>query len=184
MNIFEILDMLISDYFWQIFFIAINIYFAYWIYSNQHKLVFYPIKYNPFPSIDQIKHDFKLTCEFREIPIITHDNQTIYLYAFLQEHPSEHKTMFLFQSNAGSMLDRIEFIKRYMERCNVNFVIAVYRGFDKSTGNPIESKMSKDIKHYYDALSSLDIDMDNLILIGRSIGVSMALKMFNQYKIM
>ena len=79
------------------------------------------------------------------------------------------------------MLDRIAFAKKYCYESNVNFIIAVYRGFDKSTGVPVESKMSKDIERYYSTLETLDIDMKKLIVLGRSIGVGMALKFYNQF---
>ena len=128
-----------------------------------------------------MKEHFRIGYEFKEIPIMTNDKETIYLYGMLQNEPKEHNTILLFQSNAGTMLDRIEFAKKYCLKSNVNFVIAVYRGFDKSTGSPIESKMSKDIERYYSALESLDIDMNKLIVLGRSIGVGMALKFYNQY---
>ncbi|BFU18291.1 hypothetical protein EHI8A_095270 [Entamoeba histolytica HM-1:IMSS-B] len=149
------------------------------LFTHQYEIVFYPTRHT-LPSVEEITQTFQLPFELKEVSIFTNDNNTVYLYACLKEEPSKHITLLLFQSNAGSVLDRMEMAKKYYELCNVNFVIAVYRGFDKSTGIPEEVTMNNDVEKYFDSLESLGVDMNNIVVIGRSIGASMALKLYNK----
>ncbi|ELP83428.1 protein bem46, putative [Entamoeba invadens IP1] len=159
------------------------IYHVIHLYFNQHKLIFYPTHNGEdFPTLDYIKEHSHLPFDLKEVKITTDDNNTVYLYACLQQNPEIHTTILLFQSNAGSVLDRLRLAANYYKLCDVNFCIAVYRGFDKATGIPTEQYMTQDCERYFDALQSLNIDMNKVVVLGRSIGVSMALKLFNKRK--
>ncbi|KAL7712402.1 Protein bem46 [Entamoeba marina] len=150
-----------------------------YLYTHQHELIFYPTQVT-FPSEEEIQSEYHLIHTFKEIPITTTDNTKIYAYAALHENPSQHRTILYFQSNAGSVLDRMDMILQFYQKLQINMIICVYRGFDKSTGIPTEVAITTDLKRYYDVLQPLGIDMNKVIIMGRSIGASAALKLANE----
>ena len=154
-----------------------------YLFTHQSEMIFYPtLRDERVPPVEFVNG--KTGLAFEEVEIETFDKEKVYMYVLLQkENPQNARTIIMFQSNTGSYIDRIDLIKDYTEKCKVNFAICVYRGFDKSTSVPKEELMDQDVTYYYDALLKKfegRINPNKIILMGRSIGVAMMLKMANR----
>ena len=138
--------------------------------------VYFPTKY--------ASYDYsQLSDEYEEIFFETRDG--VILHGVFLNGQSD-LTVILFHGNAGNIVDRLEYISLMSSEIGVNVFIFDYRGYGLSQGTPSESGL------YIDAQAAVDLvltrinftkDEDSkLILFGRSLGSSVALKMAGMYQ--
>ncbi len=92
-------------------------------------------------------------------------------------HPYPDKPVILFcHGNAGNISHRLEYINLLLDM-GVNVFIFDYRGYGKSSGRPSEKGIYTDALCAYDYLVNEErINPDDIILLGRSLGVAAALE--------
>ena len=123
--------------------------------------------------MQQIKEEYQLPFDLVDLQYETTDKETIHLYYGL--HPHSSKMILLFQSNAGCFLDRISLLKAYYQSFGISIGILSYRGYGASTGKPSEQGFIEDAICGIKELNKIGIQSEDIIVIGRSIGVGVTL---------
>ena len=91
-------------------------------------------------------------------------------------------TLLWFHGNAGNIGNRIDNLLLFNRSLGVNIFIFDYRGYGRSESRPSESGIYLDADAALERLRSRDdIDMDKLILFGRSLGCAVAVEMATRY---
>ncbi|EDR21983.1 protein bem46, putative [Entamoeba dispar SAW760] len=134
--------------------------------------LYYPSNPN-IPSMNQIKYNYKLPFDLIDLKIETKDHEFIHLYYGI--HLNSSQLLLLFQSNAGCFLDRLFLLKSFYSKFNISVGILSYRGYGNSTGKPSEQGFIEDALASLSYLNKEGIPIQNIIIIGRSIGVGVAL---------
>ncbi|ELP94618.1 protein bem46, putative [Entamoeba invadens IP1] len=147
------------------------LYFLLLIHSVISQLYF-PDKLSSLPTMSELTRKYNLPSTLTDLKVITHDKETVHLYYIL--HPNATHLLLLFQSNAGAFIDRLQLLKQFYNRLNVHVGVLSYRGFGVSTGKPTEDGLTDDAVSVLDALSAT-IPLNNITLLGRSLGVGVAL---------
>lgn len=105
---------------------------------------------------------------YEDIFVTTKDG--IKLQAWFIPQPKAKSTLIFFHGNAGNIGDRLEKIALF-NQLGVNVLIISYRGYGNSEGSPSENGIYLDAQAAYDyLLSRTDINMDNIIVYGASLG--------------
>jgi len=121
-----------------------------------------------FPSHDMSVSPIILDLPWEDIYLQT--NNGVKINAWLFKNPLAKSTLIFAHGNAGNMSDRLLMIKVFYD-FGLNVLIFDYRGYGKSEGRPSESGIYLDAQGAYDYLQSRnDIDMNNIILYGASLG--------------
>ncbi|MBN1907926.1 MAG: alpha/beta hydrolase [Deltaproteobacteria bacterium] len=128
--------------------------------------------FQPQKRLDYSPSDFRLN--HLDIYLNTPDGIRVHGWYF---YPYPDRPVILFcHGNAGNISHRLEYINLLLDM-GVNLFIFDYRGYGKSSGSPSEQGI------YTDALSAFDylvrdekINPNNIILLGRSLGVAAALE--------
>ncbi len=98
----------------------------------------------------------------------TRDHVTLNGWFF--KNPHARSTIFFAHGNAGNMSDRLFRIKFFYD-LGLNVFIFDYRGYGNSEGKPSEAGIYLDALGGYDYLLSRgDVNMNNIILYGASLG--------------
>lgn len=84
-------------------------------------------------------------------------------------------TLLYFHGNGGSLYNRAERIRRYMEAGRGVFMMT-YRGYGGSSGKPSERHNVADAKRAYDALVSRGVQAGDIIVYGESLGTGVAVQ--------
>ncbi|BFU20294.1 Alpha/beta hydrolase family/Prolyl oligopeptidase family, putative [Entamoeba histolytica] len=134
--------------------------------------LYYPSNPN-IPSMNKIKYDYQLPFDLIDLKTKTKDNEIVHLYYGI--HPNSSQLLVLFQSNAGCFLDRLFLLKSFYSKFNISVGILSYRGYGNSTGKPSEQGFIEDALASLSHLSKDGIPIQNITIIGRSIGVGVAL---------
>jgi fermentation-respiration switch protein FrsA (DUF1100 family) len=84
-------------------------------------------------------------------------------------------TLLYFHGNGGSLANRSERIRKYMDLGRGVFMMT-YRGYGGSSGWPSEAANVADARRAYDALVAAGVAPDDIILYGESIGTGVAVQ--------
>ena len=151
--------------------IYITILFLFEILETVNAL-YYPS--NPhIPTMEELKKEYELPFDLIDLQYETTDKETIHLYYGL--HPQSTKMLLLFQSNAGCFIERLDILKNYYNFFGISVGILSYRGYGASTGKPSEKGFIEDAICGIKELNKIGISSENIIIIGRSIGVGVTL---------
>jgi len=110
----------------------------------------------------------------------TRDDVAINAWFF--KSPQARSTLIFAHGNAGNISDRLFKIKFFYE-LGLNVFIFDYRGYGKSQGKPSEPGVYLDAQGAYDYLRSRqDVNMENIILYGASLGGSVVIDLATHRK--
>ena len=91
------------------------------------------------------------------------------------------KTVLFFHGNAGSLENRIYKLNA-LSKLKLNYLIVAYRGFSGNKGNPTEEGLYKDARAAKYWLNLNNINDQNIILYGESLGTAIAIDLSKDYK--
>jgi hypothetical protein len=98
----------------------------------------------------------------------------IRLQAYYLARPDSPTLLILFHGNAGNISYRLEDILR-LQKCGAGVLAVSYRGYGKSSGTPSEQGLYADgAAALAYAVQDLGYDLDRIIILGRSIGTTVA----------
>ena len=121
-----------------------------------------------FPSRSMTVNPSVMGLPWQDVYFKAKDNIT--LNAWFLKNPQAFSTVIFAHGNAGNISDRLFKIKFFYD-LGLNVFIFDYRGYGKSEGRPSEAGVYLDAQGAYDYLQSReDVNMDNIILYGASIG--------------
>ncbi|MCK5647505.1 MAG: alpha/beta hydrolase, partial [Gammaproteobacteria bacterium] len=127
----------------------------------------------PYGKIDATPAQWGL--EYEDVFFQTGDD--IQLHGWYIPNRNAKRTLLFFHGNAGNISHRGESIKIF-HRMGLNVFIPDYRGYGKSEGKPSETGLYEDARsawHYL--LTQKDLQRDNIIIFGRSMGGAVAIKL-------
>jgi len=121
-----------------------------------------------FPRREMSVDPSAIELPWEDVYFKTKDNVAINGWFF--KNPQARSTLIFAHGNAGNMSDRL-FKVRFFYNLGLNVFIFDYRGYGKSEGKPSEAGIYLDAQAAYDYLiSRADVNMDNIILYGASLG--------------
>lgn len=92
-----------------------------------------------------------------------------------ENRPTHPSTILYLHGNAGNIGHRLPNSVQLHHICRVNILLVEYRGFGKSNGTPSEHGLYEDARASLQYLfSRSDIDPNNIIVFGRSLGGAVA----------
>jgi len=119
--------------------------------------------------------DYGLGRIFEEVFFETTDKVHIWAWFFKVPKSTSRPTILFFHGNAGNISHRLPNIAQMIYHLNCNVMIVSYRGYGKSTGFPSEEGIKKDAQAALEyLLTRTDIDKNQIILFGRSLGGAVA----------
>jgi len=125
------------------------------------------------PDTENVISTKELPEGIEELTIKTDDKVKI-TSLFLPAKNSD-KVVIFFHGNAGNIYHRIPSLIQ-LRKFGVNVVAVSYRGYGKSEGEPSEEGIYLDGKAIFDYVNStLGFDYKNIIILGRSIGSTVAI---------
>lgn len=155
-----------------------------YLYFFQNKLIYIPDvlnngskKISDNPSFYKSPKEYDL--EYKDI-FISHDNIKLYGWLiYISEQDLKHNpTIVFFHENAGNIGLRLPYISYLVKSLNINFIIVGYRGYGESEGSPSEEGIKKDsisiLNYVFDSFSNI-LDMNKIVLMGRSLGGATAI---------
>lgn len=90
-------------------------------------------------------------------------------------------TLVYFHGNAGNIGHRLMNTHGLFVQCGFNILLVEYRGYGKSEGSPSEGGLYKDAQAAMDfLLKRTDIDLNKIIVFGRSLGGAVAVQLAHQ----
>lgn len=102
--------------------------------------------------------------------VFFHSRDGVKLHGWFFKNPHARSTLLFAHGNAGNISDRLFKVKFFYD-LGLNVFIFDYRGYGKSDGRPSEAGIYLDAQAACDYLQSRhDINMDNLIFYGASLG--------------
>jgi fermentation-respiration switch protein FrsA (DUF1100 family) len=127
----------------------------------------------PYQTLDQSPRDWGLEYE----DVFIHTSDAIKLHGWYIPHKDSKRTLLFFHGNAGNISHRGESIKIF-HRLGFNVLIFDYRGYGKSEGQPSETGLYEDAHSAWNyLLSKKELQPDNIIIFGRSLGGAVAVKL-------
>lgn len=121
-----------------------------------------------FPRHDMPINPSQIDLPWEDIYFYTPDG--VKLNGWFLKNPKAGATLFFAHGNAGNISDRLLKVRFFYE-LGLNVFIFDYRGYGKSNGRPSESGIYLDAQAAYEYVQSRgDINMDNLIFYGASLG--------------
>ena len=127
----------------------------------------------PYGNMDATPADWGL--EYEDVLLQTDDH--IQLHGWYISARNAKRTVLFFHGNAGNISHRGDSIKIF-HRLGLNVFIPDYRGYGKGEGSPGETGLYEDARsawHYL--LMQRDLQQENIILFGRSMGGAVATKL-------
>ena len=140
------------------------------IFFTQRSLMYHPSENN---YLDENKLNHKV-----EKIIIPSDNE---LNAWYFEKDQNFKTLLFFHGNAGSLENRIYKLND-LSKLNLNYLIVAYRGFSGNKGSPTEEGLYKDARAAKYWLNLNNINDQNIIVYGESLGTAVAIDLAKDHK--
>ena len=157
---------------WYIFLSLILAYFliVIVIYFSQRSLMYHP-------STNNFLDENKLNHKIEKIKIPS-DNELTSWYFKKNE---SFKTLLFFHGNAGSLENRIYKLND-LSKLNLNYLIVAYRGFSGNKGSPTEEGLYKDARAAKYWLNLNNINDQNIIVYGESLGTAVAIDLAKDHK--
>ena len=135
----------------------------------EKKIVYHPIKY---PGGHWEPEKYGLQVE----DVYFNSADGVKLHGWFIPAKKPIATLLWYHGNAGNLSHRLDNILELVP-LNLNIFIFDYRGYGRSEGNPDEKGLYQDSQAAYDFLRlKKQIDPDELILFGRSLGGACAIK--------
>lgn len=125
------------------------------------------------PSIERVRPAEVGLVGVEEIEIATGDGNRV--LAWHGRAAPGQPTLLYFHGNGGSLANRAERIRKYMEQGRGVFMMT-YRGYGGSSGWPSERANVADAKRAYDVLVASGVGANDIILYGESIGTGVAVQ--------
>ena len=133
--------------------------------------------YFPDKNVDISPGNYNLI--YDDVYFKTEDSLT--LHGWFIYGKDTNKTVLWFHGNAGNISHRVHNIKEMLNIMNVNIFIFDYRGYGNSEGKPSEKGTYIDAKAALNYLQSRsDIDQNQIIYFGRSLGSAIASNLATQ----
>jgi len=154
--------------------IAIPLLLYPFLYFYQERLLFIPIKTQP-EELGWAKKEYP---HVEELQIKTPDNMTLHGY-YLKNSPKQQSPLLIyFGGNSEDVSKRIwsvEYLKGW------SWLVVNYRGYGLSEGSPSEKHLFNDALLVYDTFAQrADIDNNNIVAFGRSLGTGVAVHLASQ----
>ena len=148
-------------------------FFNAYLYVQQPKMVFYPLK-----EVDVTPKDWELS--FEKVTLKTASNEKI--TGWYLPHPKAEKTVLFFHGNGGNISHRGDSIYIF-HKLKFNVLIIDYLGYGESEGSPSEQGLylSADAAWQY-LIATKNIKADNIIIFGRSLGGAVAVDLASRVK--
>ena len=140
------------------------------IYFAQRSLLYHPSENN---YLDENKLNHKI----EKIKISSDYELTSWYF----KKNESFKTLLFFHGNAGSLENRIYKLND-LSKLNLNYLIVAYRGFSGNKGNPTEEGLYKDARAAKYWLNLNNINDQNIVLYGESLGTAIAIDLSKDYK--
>ena len=156
------------------FFIFLTIFsFNAYLYVQQPKMVFHPLK-----EVDITPKDWGLS--FEKVILKTSSNEKI--SGWYLPHPEAKKTILFFHGNGGNISHRGDSIYIF-HKLKLNVLIIDYLGYGESEGSPSELGLYQSADAAWQHLiSTKNIKADNIIIFGRSLGGAVAVDLASRVK--
>ncbi len=135
------------------------------IFLSQRKLLYHPTENN---YLDQVK----LNHEVEKITINSDHN----LKGWYYKKNKKFKTLLFFHGNAGVLENRVYKLNE-ISKLDLNYLIFAYRGFSGNDGSPFENGLYRDAEAAKSWLNEKNIDNQDIILYGESLGTAVALNL-------
>lgn len=126
-----------------------------------------------YPARDRVPPHEAGLVGVEEVEIATDDGAVVLAW-WAKAHPGQ-PTLLYFHGNGGSLYNRAERIRRYMEAGRGVFMMT-YRGYGGSTGKPSERANVADGKRAYDTLIARGVRAADIIIYGESLGTGVAVQ--------
>ncbi len=143
-----------------------------YLYFFQNRLIYKPTREMLQPSAYQLN-------QFEEIKIKTIDN--IICTAWYKPSQKGKETIVYFHGNKGNISGRSEKLKIFADH-GFGVLALSYRGYGTSQGQPYEQGLYIDARSALDYLVNKNINLDNIIIYGESLGSGVAIQMNTEYK--
>lgn len=125
-----------------------------------------------FPERSFLSEPSEWGMNFKDVYFTASDG--VKLNAWLINAGDDAPMVLWFHGNAGNIADRIENAKLLFDR-GLSIFMVDYRGYGRSEGKPSEKGINKDAQAAYDYLLAHGVEVDNLIVFGRSLGSTVAI---------
>ena len=139
------------------------------VFFFQGNLLYHPSVNNYLKS-----QDANEPAEIEKVNIITKDKISLIGW-FYNKNIDKFKTILFFHGNAGSLENRTYKLKHF-KNLNLNFLIIAWRGFNGNEGKPSEKGLYEDAESAIKWLKMKDINEQNIILYGESLGTGVAVE--------
>lgn len=136
-----------------------------------------------FPSKEVDFHPALIDLSFEDIYIKTEDRLTLNGW-FIPSSSAKYTLLFL-HGNGGNIGHRLEKLRLILRAYNqLNILIIDYRGYGRSQGHPSERGIYLDAQAAYDyLLSQRNINPEEIILYGESLGTTVAIDLASKSKV-
>ncbi len=113
---------------------------------------------------------------YEDLTLQTEDGVAI--NAWYIPYTGAETTLLWFHGNAGNMGDRVEQIRTYHDRWQVNQMVMDYRGYGRSKGKISEEGSYEDARTALKELTEKrGVPLDHIIIFGRSLGAAVAVQL-------
>jgi len=143
-----------------------------WLYLNQRNLMYYPKK-----EIQAFEH-YSLKGA-KEITLTTTDG--IKLQAWYRKAKANKPMVIFLHGNAGNLEDRIDKLNQLITM-GYGFITPSWRGYGKSDGTPTMQGLYFDAEAAIDYARTQGYKIDQIIMIGESLGAGIATEMATRYQ--
>lgn len=136
-----------------------------WATFTQRDMIFHPnASYRLPEEIDE-------KTPFTELTVKTEDGLS--LKGWYAPASKKAATIVFFHGNADHLQNLMDVAAPYLED-GYGFLLAEYRGYSLMPGKPTESGLHADARAYLSALFDRGVDMGQIVLMGHSLGTSVA----------
>ena len=136
------------------------------VYFYQRNLLYHP-------SENNYQND---TIQFNHQEIFIKVNDEIKLKSWIiNKDLKNFKTLVFFHGNAGDLSNRIYKLNE-LDKLDINILLISWRGFSGNEGYPTEKNLYEDAKAAINWLSGKNVNNDQIILYGESLGTGVAIE--------
>ena len=156
------------------FIVLLIVPFFLWACPMEERLIFHPDN-----TVSQTPRDAGL--KFDDVYFTASDG--VRLNGWFVPYPNARRTLVWFHGNAGNISHRIHNLKLLHDKVKINVFIFDYRGYGRSGGKLSESGTYLDGAAAIELLGNrYNVEMQQLILFGRSLGAAVAVEMATRNK--
>lgn len=126
----------------------------------------------------------KFNTKVKELTVRTQDGVKLAGWLFFSNSEENKRTMIYFHENSLEIYSALPYIMKLIEKTNSNVVLFGYRGYGLSEGTPEEKGLINDGEAIIDFVlnGDLNIDKSNVFILGKSLGVSVAVHSILKYQ--